>query len=690
MDFGGGLAEARNKQMTDSIAWWSFAFHPDEDVQEDPSVGMKSAQEIQTILTWWGVGHPGGPDEEAKRTMEVKQVLDGWGDASIALKDKAKALQEAMGWCIENYTSHRKKLKELEGNTERKQKLLEFFEVIKQSKAEEYLDFWKANCKKEINYKSFEGDEKKMAKKCEKAFLAWRDKELAKPTKQTGRDLEETLLWWSKNRKKKIEKMSYEDRLMFDKLAQGVSGRKMPEYGSEEEIPQDVVEFMRNKNNIKILEDTLSLWHKHDEPVDSFGHIKNEEERMKLTKLRDAFVQWQKMKLEDPLTPKDANRIRKEIVKAIDWWEEEDGENYDADDALEAMKHDVWKAMSCEQAVGLYHMATNQAGRVPPLAEQSKVEAVKTCVAVEDAMAFYRKSGQFLDLTEAEKAQAEYDDKYEKAKRLAKFWGQYTKPVDSMRASRAGEQLIELFEWNRDTKKKKKKDHPEKISKVESVMTIFHPIEDADPNNKEVTEEILEALTWWGTEGYECDLEKVSSSHKKSLKKLKEAVKFQETHDADAFKSTEDEGLEWKRDPEAAKELTAEIEYNISDILDWFKGGQLSAKKKKHINSLASLIETWWDTLTDSDKEKEIDPTGQDYDCYIGPEVDQLVEMYNSMNPLQLFWRDKGYEYAKRSGYYPPEECEEFNQKVLEAWDWLEVKLKQKKGGDDESSSEEE
>lgn len=248
MSFGG--SDARNKQMTDTIAWWARAFHPGGDVEGDAEVGMKSAQEMQEILTWWGQGHPGGPDAEGKKTLQVKQVLDGWGDASIALKDKAKALQEAMGWCIENYTSHRKKLKELEGKTETKQKLIEFFDTIKESKAEEYLAFWKANMKKEIDIKAFEGDEKKMAKKCEKAFLAWRDKELAKPTKQTGSDLEETLMWWSKNRKKKIEKMTMEDRMMFDKLAQGVSGRKMPEYGSDEEVPADVVEFMRNKNNI--------------------------------------------------------------------------------------------------------------------------------------------------------------------------------------------------------------------------------------------------------------------------------------------------------------------------------------------------------------------------------------------------------------------------------------------------------
>lgn len=65
------------------------------------------------------------------------------------------------------------------------------------------------------------------------------------------------------------------------------------------------------------------------------------------------------------------------------------------------MKHDVWKAMSCEQAVGLYHMATNQAGRVAPLNEQSKLDAVNTCIAVEDAMALYRKTGQHLDLTDS-------------------------------------------------------------------------------------------------------------------------------------------------------------------------------------------------------------------------------------------------------------------------------------------------
>jgi len=690
MDFGGGLAEARNKQMTDTIAWWARAFHSDEDVDDDPSVGMKSAQEMQTIITWWGQGHPGGPDEQAKKTMQVIQVLEGWGDSSIALKDKAKALQEAMGWCIENYTKHRKKLKELESKTEMKQKMVEFFDVVKQSKADDYLDFWKSNFKKEIDFSELEGDEKKMAKKTYKAFMQWRDKELAKPTKQTGTDLEETLNWWAANRKKKIEKMSYEDRLMFDKLAQGVSGRKMPEYGSDEEIPQDVVEFMRNKNNIKILEDTLSLWHKHDEPVDSFGHIKNEEERMKLTKLRDAFVQWQKMKLEDPLTPKEANRVRKEIIAAKEWWEEEDGENYDADDQLEAMKHDVWKAMSCEQAVGLFHLATNQAGRTPPLKEQSKVEAVKTCVELEDAMAQYRKEGQFMDLTEAHKAQEEYDTKYEQAKRLAKFWGQYTKPVNPNRASAAAQLLTETMEWNRDTKKKKKAAQPAMLSKVEGIMSIWQPVQDPDPNNKEMTDEILETLEWWGTEGYECELESVSGAHKKSLRKLKEMVKYAELRDEDAFKSTEDEGLEWKRNPEAAKELTAEIEYNIGDILDWFKGGQISAKKKKHINSLATIIETWWDTMTESDKAKEVDPTGQDYDCYVGPEVDQLVDVYNQMNPLQLFWNDKGYDFCKRSGYYKPDECEEFNTKVLEAWEWLQVKLKQKKGADDESSSEEE
>jgi len=686
MSLGG--ANAKNKQMTDTIAWWARAFHPGEDVEGDPEVGMKSAQEMQEILTWWGQGHPGGPDEMGKKTLQVKSVLDGWGDASIALKDKAKALQEAMGWCIENYTSHRKKLKELGGKTETKQKLIEFFGSIKEKKADDYLAFWKENMKKEINTKGLEGDEKKMAKKCEKAFLAWRDKELAKPTKQTGKDLEETLMWWSKNRKKKIEKMSYEDRLMFDKLAQGVSGRKMPAYGSEEEVPADVVEFMRNKNNIKILEDTLALWHKHDEPVDTFGHIKNEEERMKLTKLRDAFVQWQKMKLEDPLTAKDGNRIRKEISKAINWWEEEDGETYDADQALDDMKHDVWKAMSCEQAVGLWHMATNQAGRVPPLSEQSKMDAVKTCVEVEDAMAFYRKTGQDMDLTEAEAAQAEYDHKYEQAKRLAKFWGQYSKPVDAMRSSLASEILTEIMEWNRDTKKKKKKEEPEKLSKVCGILGIFHPIEAPDPNNKEATGEIIESLVWWSEEGYEVELEKVSGSHKKHLKKLKEAVKYAETTDADAFKMTEAEGLEWKRNPEAAKELEAEIEFNIQDILDWFKGGQLSAKKKKHINKLAGYINEWWDKLSEEDKEKKVDPTGQDMDAYIGPEVDQLVDMYNNINPLQKYWREKGYDYAKRSGFYRPEEADEFHEKVEECWEWLAVKLNQKKKSGSDSDSE--
>lgn len=411
---------------------------------------------------------------------------------------------------------------------------------------------------------------------------------------------------------------------------------------------------------------------------------------MKLTKLRDAFVQWQKMKLEDPLTAKDANRIRKEISKGITWWEEEDGANYNADDALEDMKHDVWKAMSCEQAVGLWHMATERAGRVPPLAEQSKVDAVTTCVELEDAMAFFRKTGQYLDLTEAEAAQADYDDRYEKAKRLAKFWGQYSKPIDAMRASRAAELLTELLEWNRDTKKKKKKDEPDKITKVSGVYAIFHPIETPDPNNKEVNEEILESLGWWSEEGYEVDMLKVSGAGKKNLKKLKEAVKYAETTDAEAFKMTEDEGLEWKRNPGAAKELESEIEFNIGDILDWFKGGQLSAKKKKHINKLAGYINQWWDNLSDEDKAKKVDPTGQDMDAYIGPEVDNLVDMYNNINPLQLFWNDKGYDYAKRSGYYKPDEADEFNEKQKECWEWLSVKLNQKKGEDDSSDDDDE
>ena len=52
------------------------------------------------------------------------------GEATMA--QLHTALQEAMGWCIENYTSHRKKLKEMEGKTEMKQKLIEFFDTIKQ------------------------------------------------------------------------------------------------------------------------------------------------------------------------------------------------------------------------------------------------------------------------------------------------------------------------------------------------------------------------------------------------------------------------------------------------------------------------------------------------------------------------------------------------------------------------------
>ena len=48
---------------------------------------------------------------------------------------------------------------------------------------------------------------------------------------------------------------------------------------------QETVELQHLANRLlfltEILEDTLSLWHKHDEPVDTFGHIKNEEERMK-------------------------------------------------------------------------------------------------------------------------------------------------------------------------------------------------------------------------------------------------------------------------------------------------------------------------------------------------------------------------------------------------------------------------
>ena len=57
-------------------------------------------------------------------------------------------------------------------------------------------------------------------------------------------------------------------------------------------------------------------------------------------------------------------------------------------------------------------------------------------------------------------------------------------------------------------------------------------------------------------------------------------------------------------------------------------------------------------------------------------------------NPLQLFWKDKGYDYAKRSGYYKPDEADEFNQKVEDCWEWLSVKLNQKKADDDESDSD--
>ena len=67
-----------------------------------------------------------------------------------------------------------------------------------------------------------------------------------------------------------------------------------------------------------------------------------------------------------------------------------------------------------------------------------------------------------------------------------------------------------------------------------------------------------------------------------------------------------------------------------------------------------------------------------------------LVDMYNNINPLQLFWKDKGYDYAKRSGYYRPEEADAMNEKVEECWEWLSVKLNQKKGDDDDESSDDE
>jgi hypothetical protein len=291
-------------------------------------------------------------------------------------------------------------------------------------------------------------------------------------------------------------------------------------------------------------------------------------------------------------------------------------------------------------------------------------------------------------MTEAEKSQAEYDEKYERAKRLAKFWGRYTKPVNEDRAAAASELLIEIMEWNRDTKPKKKPKNPTMLSKVEQIMTIYHPLQDPEPNDMDATNEILDALTWWGSEGYQCSLEKVPDERKKNLKRMKDMVKYAETNDADAFKTTEDVGLEWKRNPEAAKELEAEIEYNITDILDWFKGGQISAKKKDHINALTSHMETWWDMLSDEDKEKEVDPSGKNYDCFIGHEVDELVEMYNTLNPLQLFWKDKGYDYAKRSGYLPPDEADAMDQKVKESWKWLCKKLNQKTGDNDDNDED--
>merc|ERR1712176_1367291 len=107
-------------------------------------------------------------------------------------------------------------------------------------------------------------------------------------------------------------------------------------------------------------------------------------------------------------------------------------------------------------------------GLVPLLSNLSKPDAKKAVKEVEDAIGWFRRTGQFMDVSKAK----EEREKYSKAKNLAQWWADYDDEVDQDRAERAADDLENLLEWNRNTKKKKKAEDPENLEKMESVCQI--------------------------------------------------------------------------------------------------------------------------------------------------------------------------------------------------------------------------
>merc|ERR1712151_234239 len=146
-----------------------------------------------------------------------------------------------------------------------------------------------------------------------------------------------------------------------------------------------------------------------------------------------------------------------------------------------------------EEAASLWQETTGKPGAGTPLSAMSTSEANGVTKEIGDAVDWFRKFGQFMDLSEA----IAEEGMFKKAESLAQFWGDYAVKMDPGRAGRASKELEDLLEWNRNTKKKHKGLEPEKVERLNKALGIWEPKEEPSVNNKKIAKELEDALGWW-------------------------------------------------------------------------------------------------------------------------------------------------------------------------------------------------
>lgn len=537
-----------------------------------------------------------------------------------------------------------------------------------QKDLEEAIDWWLRHSSMSLKEADYVGDELVKFKKVKQAMLEWRGQGVGVLAPEAAAlyvtQMEKTFDRWEEI--KDWTKFMPMDEFVAANLLDIVRGIVAKDFPDDE-----MMSYMRNPAVRKELRDLFQEWKSMGGKVnliDMPGIKSDPTKAKKMQALLDAMLAWQRNRAHAELDDvEEAEYLAKEVLKGFQWYKR-DGKTFDAKKARAEQEEQMGYLRNVRDALGWLQDPDGIRGldvasfSILDLPGQDALEQAK---GLEEQLGWFRKVGKNVS---AEAINEE--EMYEKAMRLGQWWGDYSKPYDSKRAKAAAEEIERLLVWRRNLNDGHNGDDPDRFALAAKLMSVWSQEKNGSlENEKKLSQDLLDALSWWRNSGFQCDPDKLSDMDKAQFFRLKNVAQWME----EAKKSTncrdEFDALAWTRDTPSNTALP-DLDGTMNDVMGWFgqKASSIPKLPKSNEGKLEKVRETvyWWERNDSTAPPKK-------------SELAKLHDIHAILGPLMNWWNETGKDYAVNDGHMVLDEADNVDKKLQAAFKWLEKSLEKGK-----------